>query len=49
VSLEENKDIIRKMIEAMNERNLDLLEEWVAPDYVDHTHNLRVLKRLRNS
>ena len=41
MSLEENKDIIRKIVEAMNERNLDLLEEWVAPDYVDHTHNLR--------
>jgi len=36
VSLEENKVIIRKMIEAVNKQNLALLDELVAPDFVYH-------------
>ena len=38
MSLEENKAIVRRFIEAYNNRNLDLFEELVAPDYVDHQH-----------
>ncbi len=49
VSVEENKVIIVKMTGAINSRNLDLLDEFIAPDYVDHTHHLRVSKRSRNS
>ena len=41
MSLEENKAIIRKMMEAVNERNLDLIDELIAPEYVDHTNHLR--------
>ncbi|MEJ2294709.1 MAG: hypothetical protein P8Y23_08055 [Candidatus Lokiarchaeota archaeon] len=35
---ETNKAIIRKFIEAYNSRNLDIFEELVVPDYMDHTH-----------
>ena len=37
MSLEENKTIIRKMIEAINEQNLALLDELIANDFVYHT------------
>ena len=36
---EENKTIIRKFIEAYNSRNLEIFEELVSPDYIDHTHH----------
>lgn len=36
--LEKNKTILRKFIEAYNNRNLDVFQDLVAPDYVDHTH-----------
>ncbi|WP_292365749.1 MULTISPECIES: ester cyclase [unclassified Methanoculleus] len=39
MSVEENKAIVRRFIEAYNSRNLDLFDELVAPDYVDHTHH----------
>ncbi|MHA2002783.1 MAG: ester cyclase [Candidatus Thorarchaeota archaeon] len=35
-SHEENKAIIRKFIDAYNNRNLDVFDELVAPDYYDH-------------
>ncbi len=38
MSLEENKAIVRRFIEAYNSRNLGLFDDLVAPDYVDHTH-----------
>jgi predicted ester cyclase len=38
MSLEENKAIVRRFIEAYNKRNLDVFDDLVAPDYVDHTH-----------
>ncbi len=47
MSLEKNKAIIRKMLEALNERNLDLLDELIAPDYVDHTNHLRGLEEVK--
>jgi C-1 hydroxylase len=47
MSLKKNKVIIRKMVEAMNERDLDLLDEFIAHDYVDHTHNLRGPEELK--
>jgi len=50
MSLEENKAIVRRFIEAYNKRNLDLLDELVAPDYFDHTHQVdrEGLKQLFN-
>jgi C-1 hydroxylase len=38
MSLEENKAVVRRFIEAYNKRNLDVFEDLVAPDYVDHQH-----------
>ena len=40
MSLEENKAIVRRFIEAYNKRNLDSLDEFMAPDYFDHTHQV---------
>jgi C-1 hydroxylase len=39
-SLEENKAIVRRFIEAYNERKLDLIDDFVAADYVDHSNNV---------
>ncbi len=38
MSLEENKIIICKMIEAVNKQNLASLDESIAPDFVVHMH-----------
>ena len=35
MSLEENKAIIRRLFEAENERNLAMLDELIAPDFVE--------------
>ena len=43
MSLEENKAIIRSLVEAFNKHNLALLDEFIAPDLVDHTIQLRGL------
>ena len=40
MSLEANKSIIRRWIEAYNKRNLDVFDEFIAPDYVDHTNKV---------
>jgi len=40
MTLEENKTIVRRWIEAYNKRNLDLFDEFIAPDYVDHTNKV---------
>ena len=45
MSLEENKDIIRKVMETVNKRDLALLDELIAPDYVDATLQLKGLKQ----
>ncbi len=37
--MEENKAIVRKMIEAINEQNLASLDELMAPDLVFHMHD----------
>jgi len=34
MSLEENKGIVRKMIEEYNKANFDILDDIVAPDYI---------------
>ena len=43
MSLEENKTIMRRMIEAYNKQDLALLDDLMAPDFVDHTLQLRGL------
>ena len=47
MSLEENKAIVRRFIEAYNKQNLDSLDEFVAQDYVDHTNQIRGLENLK--
>jgi len=47
MSLEKNKAIIRKGIEEINKRNLTVLDEFIAPDYVDHTNPLRGLEDIK--
>ena len=43
MSLEENKAIVRRFIEAYNKQNIDSIDEFVAPNYVDHTNQIRGL------
>jgi len=38
MSLEKNKAIIRSFYEALNKQDLSLLDDLVAPVYVDHTY-----------
>jgi len=35
VSLEENKAVIRRLFEAENNRNLAILDELIAPDFIE--------------
>jgi len=44
MSLEENKAIVRKVVEEVNKQNLAIIDELVSPDYVDHEHQLRGLE-----
>ena len=41
MSLEENKALFHKVNEAINKKDLTVLDEFIAPDYVDHTNQLR--------
>jgi C-1 hydroxylase len=47
MSLEENKAIVRCLFEALNEQNLSLLDEIIAPDYVEHTLELKGLESMK--
>jgi steroid delta-isomerase-like uncharacterized protein len=47
MSLEENRAIVRRFIEAYNKQNFDLLDDFVAADYVDHTNQIRGLENLK--
>lgn len=40
MSLEENKSVVRRFIEAYNERKLEYIDNFIAPDYVDHSNNV---------
>jgi len=44
MSLEENKAIVRRLFEVFNKQDLALLDELIAPDYVDHPRQLRGLE-----
>jgi steroid delta-isomerase-like uncharacterized protein len=50
MSLDENKAIVRRFVEAYNERNLDLFDDLLAPDYYDHSSQVgpEGLKQLMN-
>lgn len=47
MGLEENKAIVRKFIKAYNKQNLDLFDDIVAPDFIDHTHQQQGLENLK--
>jgi steroid delta-isomerase-like uncharacterized protein len=49
MSLEENKAIARRFIEAYNKQDLDALDEFFAPDYVDHIQQIRDLESLKKT
>ena len=40
MSLEKNKAIVRGFIDAYNERKLDLVDDFVSSDYIDHEKNI---------
>ena len=40
MSLEKNKEIVRGFIDAYNERKLDLVDDFVSSDYIDHEKNI---------
>ena len=44
MSLEENKAIIRSLIEAFNKHNVALLDDFMSPDFVDHDLQLQGLE-----
>jgi predicted SnoaL-like aldol condensation-catalyzing enzyme len=41
MSSEKNKTLIRKVNEALNRKDLTILDEFMALDYFDHTNQLR--------
>jgi predicted ester cyclase len=47
ISLEKNKTLIRRGVEALNRKDLTTLDEFFAPDYTDHTSQLRGLESIK--
>ena len=47
MGLEENKAIIRRLVEAFNKHDVALLDEFMAPDFVDHTIQLQGLESFK--
>ena len=48
MSLDENKALIRRLFEAFNQQNPALLDELIAPDYVDHPRQEQGLDRYKH-
>ena len=46
MSLERNKAIVRRLYEAVNTQDLSSIEDFMAPEYVDHTRNINGLEAL---
>ena len=48
MSLEDNKEVVRKFVEAYNKQDFDLLDTLLAPNYFDNTNqvNAEGLKQL---
>jgi steroid delta-isomerase-like uncharacterized protein len=40
MSLEENKALVRRWIDVYNTHNMDSFDEFIAPNYVDHTNKV---------
>ena len=49
MSLDENKAVVRRYIEAYNQQNLDVLDGLFAPDYVDHILQIQGLESLKQN
>jgi len=49
VSLEENKEIIRCLVEAFNKHNVTLLDELISPDFFDHDFQLTGLESYKQT
>lgn len=47
MSLEANKAIVRRLFNALNKHNLSLLDEIIAPDYIEHTMELKGLESMK--
>ena len=45
--MEKNKALVRRGIEAINKKDLTILDELIAPDYVDHTNPFRSGKEIK--
>lgn len=50
MSLEANKTLVRRFVDAYNNRNLDAFDEILSPDYFDHSSQVgpEGLKQLMN-
>jgi steroid delta-isomerase-like uncharacterized protein len=40
MSLDENKALVRKWIDVYNTHNMDSFDEFIAPEYYDHTNKV---------
>lgn len=49
MSLEENKAIIHRLVEIFNQHDVALLDELIAPDFVDHDFQLRGLEKFKQT
>ena len=47
MSSEENKAVVQRFVEAYNSRSLDLFDDLVAPDYIDHAHQQQGLESFK--
>lgn len=47
MSLEENKEIVRKSIEALNKQDLSILDDLFSPNYIVHTYQIRDLEEFK--
>jgi len=47
MSLEKNKTTIRKAIDALNKRDLASLDQFIEPNYVDHTNQIQGIGNLK--
>ena len=48
MSLEENKAIVRRFIEAINTRTLASLNELISPDFIYQPHQIQGLDRIKH-
>ena len=49
MSFDENKAVVRSLTEALNERNLSLLDELMTPNYFHHTLCIQGLESFKQN